>query len=70
MKTTLSILFVTALFAAPVYADTNAEACKSDAAKFCAEVKPGGGAVSTCLKQHAAELSLVCSRAMDAFYSA
>lgn len=65
MKITLSILFVAALFAAPVYAGTDAEACKPDVEKFCPEVTPGGGAVSACLKQHAADLSPACKQLLQ-----
>lgn len=36
------------------------QACQSDAAKFCANVPPGRGAVASCLKQHESELSTEC----------
>jgi hypothetical protein len=35
-------------------------ACKADAQKFCADVKPGHGAIKDCLKQHEADLSTGC----------
>lgn len=36
------------------------EACGPDAEKLCKDVKPGGGRVVACLKQHEAELSPEC----------
>ncbi len=35
-------------------------ACKADAQRLCAAVKPGSGAVRDCLKTHEAELSEAC----------
>lgn len=37
-----------------------AGACKDDVKKFCGDVKPGGGAIRDCLKQHQADLSQAC----------
>jgi len=34
--------------------------CADDIAKFCKDVKPGSGAIVSCLKQHENELSPVC----------
>ena len=34
--------------------------CADDAAKFCKDVKPGGGRLAKCLKQHESELSPEC----------
>lgn len=39
--------------------------CKEDRAKFCADVKPGGGAVPKCLAEHDADLSAACKAAME-----
>ncbi len=36
------------------------EACQGDVAAFCANVKPGGGRIAACLKEHASELSDAC----------
>jgi hypothetical protein len=40
------------------------EACKSDANKFCKQVKPGGGRILQCLKQHENELAPDCKAKM------
>ena len=34
--------------------------CADDAQKLCPGIKPGGGAIANCLKEHAAELSPAC----------
>jgi hypothetical protein len=36
------------------------QACKPDLAKFCPGIKPGGGRIAECLKQHEAELAPAC----------
>ncbi|MBI1811069.1 MAG: hypothetical protein HY035_01100 [Nitrospirae bacterium] len=36
------------------------ETCKNDMSKFCKDVKPGGGQILQCLKQHESELSPEC----------
>jgi cysteine rich repeat protein len=40
------------------------EACKPDMQKFCADVKPGGGRIIACLRDHKDQLSQACSDAM------
>jgi hypothetical protein len=35
-------------------------ACTDDIAKFCKDVKPGGGAIMECLEAHESELSDAC----------
>jgi hypothetical protein len=35
--------------------------CKDDIAKFCKDVKPGGGRILECLKDNQAQISPVCS---------
>ena len=41
------------------------KACSDDAKKVCEGVKPGGGRILKCLKQHEAELSPSCKELMD-----
>lgn len=41
-----------------------AEACKEDIQKDCKDVKPGGGRILHCLKQHEASLSPSCREKM------
>jgi Cysteine rich repeat len=40
-------------------------ACKPDVAKFCAEVKPGRGAILACLDGHKDELSAGCKTMLE-----
>jgi Cysteine rich repeat len=40
----------------------NAKPCAEDAAKLCQGVKPGGGAIARCLKEHSNELSPACKK--------
>jgi hypothetical protein len=40
------------------------KACRADAKKLCADVKPGRGSVAQCMKSHAAELSDDCKEAL------
>jgi hypothetical protein len=42
-----------------------AEACKDDMQKNCKDVKPGGGRILQCLKQHEATLSPDCKEHMS-----
>lgn len=45
---------------ATVLAEDTDRPCQADAKKFCADVKPGGGRLMKCLKEHEAELSPAC----------
>jgi Cysteine rich repeat len=40
------------------------EACEGDAKKLCEGIKPGGGKIVQCLKQHESELSSECKEQM------
>lgn len=35
--------------------------CKADVEKFCKDVKPGGGKLNACMKEHESELSQACT---------
>ena len=41
------------------------EACEDDAMKLCSGVKPGGGRIFRCLKEHESELSPECKEKME-----
>jgi hypothetical protein len=63
-KSTLSLTMAfmvagLALAARPAAAFTKG-ACKEDIKRFCADVKPGKGAIRDCLKAHEADLSQAC----------
>jgi len=70
---TLTLLLVCGVVSAnqPALADEAAamaamrDGCAADAQKLCAGVKPGGGRILACLKQHKAELSDQCKQAAD-----
>jgi Cysteine rich repeat len=40
--------------------------CKADAERICPGVAPGGGKIIACLKQHKAEVSVGCAKALKA----
>jgi len=40
--------------------------CKPEVERFCKSVKPGGGRVQGCLKEHVAELSRLCVKGLRA----
>jgi Cysteine rich repeat len=46
-------------------AEETAKPCRDDAARLCKDVKPGGGAVAKCLKEHHSELSSACKEKME-----
>ena len=41
------------------------EACEDDVLRLCAGVKPGGGRIIKCLKEHESELSAECKTKME-----
>ena len=41
------------------------DACQADAQKFCSDVKPGGGRILACLKNHTGDLAPACQDAMS-----
>jgi len=40
------------------------KACKADVKQFCADVKPGKGAIADCMKSHVADISDGCKEAL------
>jgi Cysteine rich repeat len=40
------------------------KACKADAKRFCADVKPGEEAIADCMKEHTTEFSDGCKNGM------
>ena len=51
---------------ASALAQTDAMAlCKSDVARLCPGVEPGGGRIVQCLKAHKMEMSVGCAEAMQ-----
>jgi hypothetical protein len=40
------------------------QACGADISQVCAAVQPGGGRITTCVKEHFAELSAACRHAL------
>lgn len=45
-------------------ADDVREACKEDAKTLCKGIKPGGGRIAACLKEHKEEVSAECKEAV------
>jgi hypothetical protein len=55
----------TLLSANLAFAEHHKGACKEDAKKLCAGVKPGHGNILKCMKEHAAELSPECKENIE-----
>jgi hypothetical protein len=41
-----------------------AQACRGDHGRHCSAVRPGGGRIAACLKQHESQLSRACQAAL------
>lgn len=61
MKAITPLFLLSLLFIAPVHAAGNRDACKADAQKLCPGVKPGGGAIMSCLKKNESALTKDCA---------
>jgi len=59
ITSTAAALLGVAYLSMPVHAFTEG-ACRDDMQKLCGDVKPGGGSIQDCLKQHEADLSQAC----------
>jgi hypothetical protein len=62
-----AIPFMIAIFCVSLLVGINAYAedtrpCADDAAKFCKDVKPGGGRMAACLKEHEKDLTPACQQ--------
>ncbi len=60
-----ALFIIVSLFHVILYSSLDAYAqesliCADDIAKFCKEIKPGGGRILNCLKVHEAELTVSC----------
>jgi hypothetical protein len=67
-RLTLAALFSLTAFslAGSALAQTEAMAlCKSDVARLCPGVQPGGGRIIGCLKAHKMEMSVGCAQALQ-----
>jgi Cysteine rich repeat len=67
-RLTFASLFSLAVvsLAGSALAQTEAMAlCKSDAARLCPGVQPGGGRIIGCLKAHQKEMSVGCAQALQ-----
>jgi len=41
--------------------------CKVESERYCEHVKPGGGRIQACLREHEAELSRLCLKGLRAY---
>jgi hypothetical protein len=49
-------------FAVSAYAASPLAYCRADAERLCPGVRPGGGAIKNCLKEHENEVSIGCAK--------
>jgi hypothetical protein len=69
MKTWMSIAALSAVLSfgaasADAAPSALAKTCAKDVKQYCGDVKPGGGAVKDCVKQHFSDLSTDCQIAI------
>jgi len=68
LKRMMSVLAaVTLSFGVAIAADTPAAKgpCADDIAKYCKDVKPGGGGIARCLRENEKQLSPACKSSME-----
>jgi hypothetical protein len=58
----LSLALTIAGSAAPAFAAGQLAYCRADAQRLCPGVRPGGGALKGCLKEHENEVSIGCAK--------
>ena len=58
----LSLAITLAGSAAPSFAAGQLAYCRADAERLCPGVRPGGGALKKCLKEHENEVSIGCAK--------
>jgi hypothetical protein len=59
---TLSLILAFAGSTAPSFAAGQLAYCRADAERLCPGVRPGGGALKSCLKAHENEVSIGCAK--------
>lgn len=61
-------VFSAALLASAVSANAAGQLayCRADAQRLCPGVRPGGGALKNCLKEHQNEVSIGCAKELKA----
>ena len=69
-KSTAAMMLAVALAftgsSAPAFAAGQLAYCKADAQRLCPGVRPGGGALKKCLKEHENEVSIGCAKELKA----
>lgn len=62
----LAAVFAFAGTSAPAFAAGQFAYCRADAQRLCPGVRPGGGALKGCLKEHENEVSIGCAKELKA----
>jgi gas vesicle protein len=61
MKSIFSVLLTTGFMLFSISSSAEGDKpCKADVQKFCKDVKPGGGRIIKCMKEHESDLSAAC----------
>ncbi len=58
----LALAVTSAGSSAPAFAAGQFAYCRADAQRLCPGVRPGGGALKNCLKEHENEVSIGCGK--------